>query len=71
MASGKTQEEVLVKLLLTPIEHAISGNGRGGYDCLCGASWDWTAQDKLASDTHVAKKRAELLMAAGVWVELE
>lgn len=71
MASSKTQEEVLVELLLAPLEHSISGNGRGGYDCLCGASWDWTRADKLASDNHVAQKRAELLMAAGVWVELE
>lgn len=71
MASSKTQKEVLVELLLAPIEHSISGNGRGGYDCLCGASWDWTRADKLSAASHVAQKRAELLLAAGVWVETE
>lgn len=67
----KTQAEVLVELLLMPIEHSITDNSRGGYDCTCGASWDWTRVDKLAADSHVAQKRAELLLAAGVWVETE
>jgi hypothetical protein len=67
----KTPEEVLTELLLLPVQHKIFSNSQGGYDCKCGARWDWQRSEKLEADTHAAKKRAQQLLAAGVRVEVK
>jgi len=46
-------------------DHKISGNVVGGYDCKCGASWDWQRHEKEAADLHVAVEQAKELIAAG------
>jgi hypothetical protein len=53
--------ELAEMLLKLPKDHKIFNNSQGGYDCKCGARWDWTKAEKELADSHVARVQAAAL----------
>jgi len=59
------REEFARALMNLNHEHKIHPNGQGGYDCKCGARWDWQKAEKEAADFHEAMYIVDQLVALG------
>lgn len=57
------KREELIDVLVEKPQHKISSNSQGGYDCRCGARWDWQKPEKEAAERHAAGYLADRLFA--------
>lgn len=52
-------------------EHKIFSNGQGGYDCECGARWDWQRREYEDAKRHEKVALVEALMKKGIIKRLD